>query len=226
MVQQRSATCLPSLVTGLKPIAFVPVGLCKEPWVSGQKKQSSAVECMYRYCCGCCNPQHASEHMDRGWIYVMPPGVPTSKPAVVRKKERKNFASFTLYWWKSDICIMNILWNINFSFLVGYLSSGHCVMSWDSVGEVVVSSQPGWPRNHGLIPGRGNMSFSSLKSRLAMEPTMPSVHWVPGSFSRCKMAMAWNRPQSYICCWSWELVELYFHFACLHSVLGTALLNV
>jgi len=177
---------------------------------------------MCRCCCGCCNPQHASEHLDGSWIFVAPPGVPTSKPAVVKKKKKKLRKFFFVLY----ICIMNIFWNINSFFLVGYLSSGHSVMSWDSVGEVVIRPQAGWLRNLGLIPGRGNMCFSSLKSRLAMGPTLPPIHSVPGSFFQCKVARAWNRPQSYICCWSWELVELYLHFTCLHSVLGTAVLNV
>jgi hypothetical protein len=76
-----------------------------------------------------------------------------------------------LYWCKPDICVLNLFWNINFSFLVGYLSFGHCEMGWDSVDELVVTPQAGWLRNHGLILVRGNMSLSALKSWLALRPT-------------------------------------------------------
>ena len=52
-----------------------------------------------------------------------------------------------------------------------------------------------------------NLSFSKM-SRPALEPTEPSIQWVPGFFPMGKMAGMRSSPLTATQCWGYEWMEL------------------
>ena len=91
----RSANSLASLVTGLKPNGFLPMGLYKEPSPAGQKLRSSAAERPHNWRCG--YGTHKSSFKTRGqrsntvWIFAVPTGLPTLESTRTRITQETSY---------------------------------------------------------------------------------------------------------------------------------------